>query len=226
MVVVGPRRWLLDTMVMVNANPAARRSWPALLALLIGTSCSSTPAWTELFDGERLGDWTIAEFGGEGPVTVRDSQLILGQGWSLTGVTWKGAALPEFDYEVEVRGAKLKGDDFFAAITFPVGKGFCSLVLGGWGGNVVGISSIDGMDADSNPTRRLIDFDHGRSYEIRIQVTRQAITAWIDKVQVLTHEVPGFEFTVRGEVIPTEPFGIASYETESAFSRIRWRPLR
>ena len=35
-----------------------------------------------------------------------------------------------------------------------------------------------------------------------------------------------YEFSVRGEVTPCEPFGIASYETESAFTRIRWRPLQ
>ena len=197
-----------------------------MLAITFATSCANTTAWNELFDGKSMRGWTSTEFGGEGEVSVRNGQLVLGQGWSLTGITWKDAKLPEFDYEVQVRGCKLKGDDFFAAITFPVGKGFCSLVLGGWGGDVVGISSIDGMDADSNATRCLLEFDKNRFYDIRVQVTRAAITAWIDDKQILTHAVPDYEFTVRGEITPCEPFGIASYETESAFTKIRWRPLQ
>lgn len=202
------------------------RTLALAIVIPLGTSCASTPAWTELFDGKSLKGWIPTDFGGEEEVLVRDKRLILTKGWSLTGITWKGEKLPEYDYEVEVRGAKLEGDDFFAAITFPVGKGFCSLVLGGWGGQVVGISSIDDMDADSNSTRRLIKFKDKQFYEIRIQVTKAAITAWIDDKQVLTHPVPGYKFTVRGEVADSEPFGIASYETTGAFTKIRWRPLK
>lgn len=194
--------------------------------LTLATSCVSTPVWTDLFDGKSLQGWTTTEFGGEGKVSASKGRLILGQGWSLTGITWTGDKLPGFGYEVEVHGCKLLGHDFFAAITFPVGEEFCSLVLGGWGGDVVGISSIDGMDADSNATRCLVDFAKNQFYNIRIQVTEAAVTAWIDNKQILTHPVPDYEFSVRGEVTPCEPFGIASYETESAFTRIRWRPLQ
>ena len=138
------------------------RAAAATVTLTLCAGCSVGPAWTELFDGESMQGWIATEFGGEGEVSVREGKLILGQGWSLTGITWKGQRLPEHGYEVHVRGCKLKGHDFFAAITFPVGEGFCSLVLGGWGGDVVGISSIDGMDADSNATRQLVEFKQGR----------------------------------------------------------------
>jgi len=193
--------------------------------LILCAGCSVAPAWTELFDGKSLQGWVATEFGGEGEVSVNDGRMVLGQGWSLTGVTWKGEELPAHGYEVQVRGRKLKGHDFFAAITFPVGEGFCSLVLGGWGGDVVGISSIDGMDADSNATRQLIEFKKDQAYDIKIQVTKAAISASIDGKEILAHPVPDYEFTVRGEMTPCEPFGIASYETESAFTQIRWRPL-
>ena len=214
---------------MRNPTGSLLRAIAVSIALAFGASCATGPdasTWIDLFDGESMKGWAPTEFGGEGEVTVRDDRIVLERGWSLTGITWKGEPLPEFDYELEVCGAKLEGSDFFAAITFPVGKGFCSLVLGGWGGEVVGISSIDGMDADSNPTRCLIEFEQGRDYEIRLRVSRASITAWIDGEQVLTHPVPEYEFTVRGEMCNSEPVGIASYETTSAFRKIRWRPLR
>ena len=51
------------------------------------------------------------------------------------------------DYEVTLEGKRVAGDDFFCTTTFPVGESFCSFVVGGWHGTVVGLSSIDGMDA-------------------------------------------------------------------------------
>ena len=47
----------------------------------------------------------------------------------------------------------MKGGDFFATLTFPVDDSFCTFVTGGWGGDIVGLSSIDGWDASDNETR-------------------------------------------------------------------------
>jgi hypothetical protein len=38
----------------------------------------------------------------------------------------------------------MQGSDFFAALTFPVNDLFCTLINGGWGGMLVGLSSLDG----------------------------------------------------------------------------------
>ena len=64
----------------------------------------------------------------------------------MTGVTWTGA-FPQTNYEVRLDGMRIKGGDFFASITFPVGDSYATWVTGGWGGDIVGISSIDGWDA-------------------------------------------------------------------------------
>lgn len=201
----------------------------ALLAGMLGSllaACTAPQPWVDLFDGRSLDGWKVPEFGGEGEVSVQDGLLVVGEGQPLSGITWKGAPVPTQNYEIELRGARRSGLDFFAALTFPVGEGFCSLVLGGWGGTVVGLSCIDGMDADNNPTRRLIDFDDGRFYDVRIRVTPEAITAWLDGEPLLQHPVPGYEFTVRGEVTLNEPVGIATYSTIGVFERLRWRSLQ
>ena len=59
---------------------------------------------------------------------------------------------PKVDYEVNLDAKRVAGNDFFCGITFPVGKRFCSLIVGGWGGATVGLSSIDGKDAAENET--------------------------------------------------------------------------
>ena len=84
------------------------------------------------------------------------------------------------NYELSLEGMRLEGSDFFCTTTFPVGKDYCSLVVGGWGGDVVGLSSIDGADASENSTTKLISFKDQQWYRIRIRVSDAAIEAWID----------------------------------------------
>jgi hypothetical protein len=48
------------------------------------------------------------------------------------------------NYEIKLEAKKVTGNDFFCGMTFPVGDSFCSFIVGGWGGPVVGLSSIDG----------------------------------------------------------------------------------
>ena len=45
------------------------------------------------------------------------------------------------------------------------------LVLGGWGGSLVGLSSIDGQDASRNATTTFRTFEDGRLHRARIEVT-------------------------------------------------------
>ncbi len=63
---------------------------------------------------------------------------------------------------------------------FPVKKSHCSLVLGGWGGSLTGLSSLDGFDASENETTNVMDFKEGQWYKIRLRVTEKKIEAWID----------------------------------------------
>ena len=108
--------------------------------------------WKALFDGKSLAGWKEANFGGEGEVRIDKGAIVLEPGNDLTGVTFAGKDFPRTNYEVALEGKKLKGRDFFCTTTFPVGKEFCSLVVGGWGGSVVGLSSINGADASENET--------------------------------------------------------------------------
>ena len=193
-------------------------------ALVLLCGCAAPQTWVDLFDGESLTGFAITGFGGEGEVYVEDGELVLTPGSPLTGVTYLGV-FPAADYEIELRGARVGGTDFFGALTFPVGGSHCTLVLGGWGGTVVGLSSIDGEDAEQGHTSLLMDFVRERSYGIRLRVTQSHITAWIDDERVIHEDYRGHDLSLRPEVELSKPLGLASYSTTGAFTIWRWRPL-
>ncbi len=184
-----------------------------------------TQEWQSLFDGKTLKNWKSANFGGEGEVSVKNGQIILGMGATLTGITWAGGEIPRMNYEISLEAMKVSGNDFFCGLTFPVGKSPCSLIVGGWGGGIVGLSSIDGMDASENETTTAMDFAPGHWYRIRLRVTPKKIEAWIDEKQVVDAVTTGHEISIRPEVELSRPLGIAAWITEAALRNIKLRRL-
>jgi hypothetical protein len=180
--------------------------------------------WQSLFDGRTLGQWKPTEFGGEGEVTVADGSIVLGQGGDLTGITWTGD-VPLSDYEIELQAMRVVGGDFFCGLTFPVKTSHCSLIVGGWSGPVVGLSSLDGLDASENETNTLRRFDSKRWYTIRVRVTDARIQAWIDDEPVVDVATAGRRISVRAELLDSRPLGIASWRTRAALRQIRLRTL-
>jgi hypothetical protein len=181
--------------------------------------------WQPLFDGKSLRGWKEAPFTDHGPVRVDKGTLVLGAGAPLTGVNWTGA-FPRSNYEVRFEAARLAGGDFFASLTFPVGDSFCTLVTGGWGGDIVGLSSIDGWDASDNETRSYFTFDQGRWYAFRLQVTEERIRAWIREEPIINVEIAGRRIDLRpGPIKLSAPFGFASYNTTGALRNIEYRLL-
>jgi hypothetical protein len=183
------------------------------------------PAGKALFDGKSLTGWKATNFGGEGDVEVKDGTIVMEQGADMTGITFAGADLPKMDYELTLEGKRLKGNDFFCTTTFPVGDSHCSLVVGGWAGSVVGLSSIDGKDASENATKKLLGFKLGQWYRIRIRVTQDRIAAWIDDKPVVDAIIKGKKISIRAECELCKPLGIATWRTTGAVRDIRVRSL-
>jgi hypothetical protein len=178
-----------------------------------------------LFDGKTLKGWAITDFGGHGEVRVESGQIIIGMGAALSGVHWTNP-LPKMDYEVTLEAMKVEGSDFFCGLTFPVRDAFCSLICGGWGGGVVGLSSIDGNDASENETTRVMNFDQKRWYRIRLRVSQKKIEAWIDTEKVVDIETTDRQISLRaGEIELSAPFGIATWQTTAALRGIKLRRL-
>ncbi len=175
---------------------------------------------TLLFDGKSLDGWEITNFGPQGPVYVSGNEIMLGMGDGCTGITWK-RAFPRTDYEVSLDAMRVAGNDFFCGMTFPAGNDPCSLIIGGWGGATVGLSSIDGKDASENETTTLRNFDKNRWYHIRLVVTGGVIKSWIDSVNVVDFTIGTRKLSIRPEVELSRPFGIASWNTTAALKNIK-----
>lgn len=192
--------------------------------------------WKPLWDGKTLKGWTVTDFAGHGEVAV-DPQfrgdpksppapaIVAEMGALLTGVTLTNPP-PDGDYEVALEAMKIDGSDFFCALTFPVGEARCSLIVGGWGGGVVGISSVDGMDASENETTKFLSFETKRWYRVRVRVTEGKIEAWIDQDKVVDLVTTDRRISVRaGEIELAQPFGLSAYQTRTAWRNIKVRHL-
>lgn len=179
-----------------------------------------------LFDGKSLSGWKITEFGGHGDVHVENGVLKIPMGADLSGITWTNGGLPNVDYEIELEAMKEDGSDFFCGLTFPVKDSFCSLILGGWGGGVVGLSSLDGMDASENDTSKNIYFERQRWYRLRLRVLEDKIQAWLDDQKIIDVETAGRKVALRpGAIDLCAPLGIATWQTDGAYRKMVLRPV-
>ncbi len=196
--------------------------------LLAGQEAGRSAAgWRSLFDGKSLTGWKESDFFGAGKVTVEKGIITIGYG-ALTGINWASSSppFPTSNYEIRIEAARLKGSDFFAGITFPVKDFYCTWINGGWGGEVVGLSSINGADASMNETSSAQTFELGRWYSLRLRVTPATISAWIDDELVIDVNIDKKWIALReGDIDKSIPFGIAAYSTVAAVRKIEWRPV-
>ena len=167
-----------------------------------------------LFDGNTLNNWEITNFGTQGPVRISEGKIIIGMGEGCSGITWKND-FPKVNYEVGLEARKMVGNDFFCGLTFPVNGNFCSLIVGGWGGPVVGLSTIDNEDASENETRVLKNFEKKVWYRIRLKVSDQKITAWVNDEELVDFVYTDHKIGIRPEVSLSRPFGICTWMTST-----------
>ncbi|MBN2136767.1 MAG: DUF1080 domain-containing protein [Sedimentisphaerales bacterium] len=177
-----------------------------------------------LFDGKSLGKWQPVDFGGQGEVLVKDGAIHMETGNDMTGIKWTGPLI-RMDYEISLDAMRVAGSDFFCGLTFPFGDRACSLVLGGWGGGLCGISNIDYYDAANNQTTRMHTFETGKWYHVRLRITPDKIEAWLDGEVLVNINVKGRHIDVRAEMDLTVPFGIATWQTAGAVRSITIKPV-
>ena len=227
----------------MKINSLFTHKWVLLFLSLIVANCKQKPATTygtkekddqnmnmeipeakRLFDGETLANWEITNFGAQGEVYVSEGEIVLGMGDGCTGITWKDS-FPKVNYEISLEAKRIMGIDFFCGLTFPVKDDFCSFIVGGWAGAVVGLSTIDGLDASENETTTLMRFNKNEWYKIKLRVTSEKIEAWINKEKMVDIPYNGRQIGIRQEVALSCPFGIATWKTTGAVRNIYLRML-
>lgn len=219
-------RFALATALVLAFTQALRAEEPKAADKDAAKDAAKKEAWELLFDGKTLGGWKATKFAGEGEVVVEDGQIILNMGQPLTGITWKdGDKLPKDNYEITLQAMKRNGDDFFCGLTFPVRESHASFIVGGWGGSLVGLSSIDDRDASENETTDYVKLDHNKWYGIRVRVAGGKIECWLGDKQMVDVELKDKKISTRIEVDPNKPLGIATFQVESALKDIKLRRL-
>jgi hypothetical protein len=187
---------------------------------------SAQKAARDLFDGQSLKGWEITNFGGERPVLAHDGNLVIEAGYPLTGCHWVGDPLPTVNYELSLEAQRIEGNDFFCCLTFPVNDSHLSLVVGGWGGSLVGLSCIDEEDAAHNATKSLRTFKRNQWYRIRVRVEQERVQCWIDDERVIDQNIAGKKISLRNEVHLCRPLGICTFETKATFRAIKLQEFR
>ena len=178
-----------------------------------------------LFDGKSLEGWKKSDFYKAGEVKVEDGQIIMSKGVSMSGITSTRQDLPTTNYELGYEAMRLAGRDFFAAATFPVGKSYITLINGGWGGGVTGLSSLDGMDASENDSTRSFRYQDRTWYRFRVRVTDKMIRCLIDDKEILAIAHRDRRVATRIETRRNQPLGFATWESTGAVRHIEIRPL-
>ena len=145
----------------------------------------------------------------------------------MTGINWTNGPLPQSNYEISLDALRSDGSDFFCGLTFPVGDSFCSLILGGWGGAITGLSSLDDLDASENETSRQLFYELGRWYHVRVRVTPAKIEAWLDRDKIVDVNIAGRKVSLRpGPIEFSKPLGLATYQTGAAIKDMQLRLIQ
>ena len=182
-----------------------------------------------LFDGKSLNDWESVDIGASGAVELEGGLMIINQGDSISGAVYKKAAsLPMTNYEISLEAKRLEGVDFFCGLTFPVGsvKTCATLVCGGWGGAVTGISNIDNLDASENSTSNFVRYEDNKWYAVKVRVTPENLSVWLDGKHIIDQDLKDKKVSVRpGPIESYLPLSVTSYNTEAAFRNIKMKKL-
>lgn len=199
----------------------------AIAGALAADAPSDAPKPMILFDGETLDGWTKTDFYDAEKVKVRaeDGRIVLPLGNPMSGVTTSRTDLPKTNYELSYEAMRLEGSDFFAAATFPVGDAFITLVNGGWGGHITGLSSLDGADASENETARGFAYKNDAWYRFRVRVTDEAIRVFIDDKPMIAVDLENRHLGTRIETRASQPLGFATWESAGAVREVQIRAL-
>ncbi len=198
----------------------------SLIVLLLGlTGChrspvpSSAPQRWDLLDEKNALRWQPAGIPDEGKVMVEKEDITLLTGLPMTGCkfeAWSELGLPGTSYRIHYEAQRVEGEDIFGMCTFPVSshETHATLVIGGWGGTLTGISSIDFKDASENSTRAEQRFENGVWHRVRIEVRPEDIQAWVNDKLVVNVSIKGRKVSLRpGFIDHCVPFGFATWNT-------------
>lgn len=194
-----------------------------LFLLLVGCECRKESQVFDLAEAR----WGRVQFGGDGEIILKDGVFRIGMGVEMSGIRFEDQ-IPTVPYSIELEARRITGTDFFCGLTFPVrSQDEClTLILGGWGGGTVGLSSIDEKDASENETTSYRNFEAERWYHVKLIVTDHQIHVELDGEAVINYEIGEHNLGLRpGSIDLCAPLGLTTFQTQSEIRNLRWSPL-
>lgn len=197
--------------------------------LLMLFALSAFAEQTALFNGKDLSGWKVADMLGGGKVTVlRTGVVECGFGDPMTGIAYTNKP-PAMNYELSLEAMRVEGMDFFVALTLPVETNFCTVIIGGWGGGLCGISSVDYMDAAENQWSEGLTLQNERWYTLRVRVTPGVLQVFLDKdlftARVEFESSSRFSLRPGSDIDKTKPLGLATYRTRAYWRNFTLTPI-
>jgi hypothetical protein len=197
--------------------------------MLLAAAFAAQAEPAALFNGKDLSGWKVAPMAQGGEVRVlTDGVVECGFGNPMTGIAYPNP-IPRMNYELSLQAMRVDGDDFFCALTIPVETNQCTVIIGGWGGSLCGVSSVDYADASENPWSEAINLENRRWYTVRVRVTPGVRQVFLDET-LFTARIE-FENSSRFSLRPgsdidlTVPLGLATYRTKAHWRNFTLTPI-
>ena len=181
-----------------------------------------------LFNGTDLSGWKNAFPSDGGSVKALSNGIVeCGIGNPLSGLVYTNAP-PTMNYELALEGMRVEGSDFFIALTIPVVTNYCTVVIGGWGGSLCGISSVDYLDASENQWSESKELLNDRWYRLRVRVTPGVLQVFLNDTLYTARVEYGesSRLSLRfGDIDKTKPLGLATYCTRALWRNLTLTPI-
>lgn len=201
---------------------------------IFATTILTTPTLTAdtiaLFNGKDLSGWKLADMYGSGTVNVLpDGAVECDFGNPMTGLVYTNTPL-RMNYELKLEATRVQGSDFFVALTIPIETNYCTVIIGGWGGSLCGVSCYDYMDASENEWSDSVTFENKRWYTLRVRVTPGVLQIFLDEnlyqARIEFDSPKRFSLRPGSDIDATTPLGLATYGTKARWRNFTATPIK
>jgi hypothetical protein len=196
-----------------------------LVLLAVSAACAEPRA---LFNGKDLSGWKVAPFDGGGAVSVTSNGFVdCAAGNPFSGIVYTNTPLT-MNYELSLEAMRAEGSDFFIALTIPVVTNSCTVIIGGWGGGLCGVSCVDYLDAADNQWSEGLELKNDRWYRLRVRVTPGVLqislndTLYGARIEYIDSGRLSLRF---GDIDKTLPLGLATYYTRALWRNFTLTPI-
>ncbi len=195
------------------------------IALISALAAAQTQ---NLFNGKDLTGWKPIDLEGAGAVKVLPNGIIeCAAGDPISGIVYTNTPL-RMNYEITFDAMRVEGSDFFASLTIPVETNACTIIIGGWGGGLCGISCVDFIDASENQWSEYKELKNNIWYNLRVRVTPGVLQIFLNdtlygaRVEYLDPK----RLTLRwGDIDKTAPLGISTFVSRAWWRNFKLTPI-